>query len=468
MAELTKERAREILWRRGELGYLMTTTQRQALHMIRSGSSRYYLLRCTRRYGKTFLLAILAYMVAIAKPGALIRYVAPSKLAGRQFVRPAFDWVASRAPEWAKPRFNTMDNCWKWPNGSICYLGSAETMRDVEAMVGTACDLALVDECGKYTTGFLTHLIKSVLRPQFLTTKGITVMASTPPISRAHDFTAWSAEAMERGCMARYTIDDIDHVPDEEKALLIADNGGIDAPEVRRELYCEDVIDIERAVVPEFAKAREHIVRPAKPPRFRKTYTVADFGFNDLTAVLFAYHDFERAKVVIEDELVFRFKSGLEVGRAVLAKEQELWGHENKPRRYADAPAQLLADLSHPTLGPGISFAPCIKEGAESALNVMRMAVGRHEVEIDPKCVTLLAHLEFATWNLMRTSYDRHEDHGHWDMIDALKYTVRHVARNHNPEPHLLPEHVGRQDVLLPPRRVQPSSLAHALNRGRA
>ncbi len=442
VTSLSREVAIAHAWRKGLLRYLMTRTQSDAYDKILALSGTVFVLRCTRRFGKTLMLALLCWMQALRRPGSIIRYVAPSKLAGRQFVIPAFDWVAKRAPAALRPRFRVQDNAWVWPNGSVCHLGSAETMDDIEKQVGTECHFAAIDEAGKYRAGLLTHLIRSVLRPQFLTTGGKMVIASTPPISRAHDFTAWVADAMERGALATYTIDDIDHISAEEKASAIAELGGQDAAEVRREFYCEDVVDETRAIVPEFAKVKAAVVREPVIPEWRDVYTVMDTGFHDLTACLFAYWDFARAKIVVEDELEFHGAAGLDVGYAVKGREAALWGPDVKPFRYADMPPQSLSDIANPLLGPGIAFAPVAKHDADAALNNLRMAVQRSEIEIHPRCVHLISHLEYGTWNLTRTSFDRVEKFGHWDFVDAAKYLVRHVQRRRNPNPWVTPDKV--------------------------
>jgi hypothetical protein len=324
-------------------------------------------------------------------------------------------------------------------------------MNDVERQVGTECHLALVDECGKYQTGLLTHLIRSVLRPQFLTTGGHILLASTPPISGAHDFTAWTVDAAERHALQTFTIDDVDHISEDEKLSAIADLGGPTAPEVRRELYCEDVVDETRAIVPEFARVKDTIVVARERPEYVDTYISADFGFSDLTVCLFAYWDFARARLVIEDEIAMHYASGLEVGHAIVAKEKALMrdGRVGSITRVADAPLQLLADLAHPTLGCGLPFGPAVKDDAEASLNFLRTEMGRGRIEIHPRCTVLISHLQFGTWNLNRTSFDRSEKYGHWDAIDALKYLLRSVARLRNPEP-LIGKGVSEQTHFIP------------------
>jgi hypothetical protein len=246
-------------------------------------------------------------------------------------------------------------------------------------------------------------------------------------------------KAAATGDLYKYTIYDAPHIPREKADEYVNEAGGPDSPTARREYFAEIVIDETHAIVPEFSRVKADIVVERERPEYYDAYVSADFGFHDLTVVLFSYWDFARARLVIEDEISMQGASGIEVGMAVAAKERALWPGI-KPTRVADAPAQLLADLAHPTLGPGVAFGPARKDDAEAALNALRMEIGRKRVEIHPRCKTLTSHLEYGTWNSSRTSYDRAEGYGHWDAIDALKYLLRSVARLRNPEPTIRPE----------------------------
>ena len=419
----------------GDLRPIMTRTQRLAFKLLRAMAALHtiFVIDCTRRWGKTFFAAMLVHMEAMRGRDRIIRYVAPTKLHGRQFVIPAFAWLHAQLPECDRPRFLVQDNTWLWPNGSRCHLGSAETMGDVEAQVGTACHLAVLDEAGKIRSDLLRHLVRSVLRAQFLTTGGNIVIASTPALTPAHYLTILVAEAESVGAMARYTIDDCDHVPEHERTKMIDDLGGRMSTEVRRELYCEHVPEKSRLIVPEWMDVEaDCIVDIQSPPRFRDWYASGDFGFEDLSIVLYAWFDFGEQCIVVEHEVVGHRVSSLEIGGD--CKALELRERITPVTRVADAPLQLLADMNSP-LGPGISFSPAMKDDADASLAQLRNEVQRRHIKINPRCTTLISHLRYGIWNERRTSFERSEGFGHWDAIDALKYLNRAVSRRRNPTP---------------------------------
>jgi hypothetical protein len=237
----------------------------------------------------------------------------------------------------------------------------------------------------------------------------------------------------------RYTIDDCDHISPEMRAETIEEAGGLKSPEARRELYCEHVPDRDWLIVPEYLDVRDEIVCDSPIPDYRQWYTVADMGFEDLSVALLAYYDFRRAKIVIVDEVALHRVSGLTFGHSVKLMEQRYPEAADTSHRYADGTAQLLADIADKTFGPGLAFALPLKDDALASLNGMRMRVAQKQIEINPRCKTLLAHLECGTWNSARSSYDRMEGFGHWDAIDALKYLCRMVDTRKNPTPALLP-----------------------------
>ena len=424
---------------RGDLRVIMTRTQRKAYALFRSMMALFtiFVVDSTRRWGKTFWCAMLVHMDAMSGPNRIIRYVAPTKLHGRQFVAPAFAWLFAQLPADVRPKFVLQDSTWIWPNGSVCHLGSAETMSDVEAQVGTACHLAVLDEAGKVRSDLLKHLVRSVLRAQFLTTGGNIVVASTPAISAAHYLTELVAEAEANNTLARYTIDDCDHVSIHEREKMIADLGGRQSTEVRRELYCEHVTERTRLIVPEWMDVEAECLLERPVPDFKDWYVVGDLGFEDLSVVLFAWYDFAKHQIVIEDEIAMHQESGLAVGYAVKEKEASL-GITN-PKRFADGTAQLLADLASTRFGPGLPFGLPPKDDSDAAVNAMRMHIQRKHVVINPRCKVLLSHLRYGIWNARRSDFERQDGFGHWDAIDALTYLLRVVNWKRNPAPTLLP-----------------------------
>jgi hypothetical protein len=300
--------------------------------------------------------------------------------------------------------------------------------------------------------------------PQTLTTDGRIILASSPPTSPAHALVGYVEQAEARGALVRRTIYQVPHVPREKADEYIAEAGGPESTTARREYLAEIIVDESEAIVPEFARNRDRIVCEVAAPKFRDWYCAADFGFSDLTFAIWAWYDFASARIVVEHEYEAQGTSGLEVGHAVRQIERE---HEIEPRaRVADAPAQLLADLAHPTLGPGVAFGPAIKDDADAALNRLRTEIQIGRIAINPRCKRLIAHLEYGVWATKeRRTFARHDGFGHYDAIDALKYLLRIVDRRKNPTPDVLPS-VRREDARIPPKKPTAWENAYAPRRG--
>jgi hypothetical protein len=424
----------------GDLRLAMTRTQRLAVRKLHAKRHPIFFLDCSRRWGKTVFLVLVAVMAALQTRDGIIRYGAPTKLHGRMFVTPAMSWACAMLPDRMRPRFVSQDNTWVFPStGARIILGSCETIPDCDAQVGTDCHLAISDEGAKVRSEVLEYWHKTVILPQFLTTSGTLIVGSTPAVTPAHYLGVLRARAMSTDACVRFTIDDCDHISSEMKAETLAESGGPTSPTARRELYCEHVPDRDWLIVPEFMDVRADIVRESPLPDYRQWYTVADLGFHDMSVGLLAFYDFARAKIVVWDERVTHRESGLVFGFAVKEMESQWPGAREKSYRFADGTAQLLADIADETYGPGIAFALPIKDDSDASLNGMRMRVGRKQIEIHPRCKTLLAHLECGVWNRARSSYDRMEGFGHWDAIDALKYLCRMIDTTHNPTPSIMP-----------------------------
>lgn len=429
----------EAALRQGDTRVLMYRHQIRASRILDAmGPFEWAFLLWSRRAGKTEVCALNVHRDAL-RPLSIIRYAAPSKYHARTFILPAFARIAERLPEHLRPKYNAMDSLFEWPNGSRCIIGSCETRRDVEVQKGTSCHRAYIEEAGIIDPSLLEYLIADVLNPQFLTTGGNGAIVGTPPKLDLPEHPFWEhfEKCAAAGRAMRLTIDEVTHIPDEMKSAAIEAGGGMKSNSVRREYYVERVDDKEFKIVPEWDAVGDECTAEVEPAEWRDWYVAGDFGFHDLTGVLFAWYDFERARIIVEDEIAMQGASGLDIGYEVARKEAQL-GIVPKAR-VADAPEQMLADLSHMTLGPGVSFGPAMKDDAEASLNSLRMEIAKKRIIVNPRCKTLLRHLKFGCWNERRSSFERIDGFGHWDMIDALKYLNRAIPRKRNPAPVLLP-----------------------------
>ena len=84
----------------------------------------------------------------------------------------------------------------------------------------------------------------------------------------------------------------------------------------------------------------------------------------------------------------------------------------------------------------GLRFIATRKDDADAALNNMKIMLQNEKIIINPRCRTLITHLESAVWNKSKSSFERSADFGHFDAIDSLKYMVRNVQQQKNPYPN--------------------------------
>ena len=61
--------------------------------------------------------------------------------------------------------------------------------------------------------------------------------------------------------------------------------------------------------------------------------------------------------------------------------------------------------------------------------------ISEKRIIINPRCKTLVSHLENATWDKNRREFLRSGDYGHYDFVDALAYLVRNLDDGRNPYP---------------------------------
>jgi len=438
-------------WMRGDLGHLLSRRQRRAVAKMRAAGARRFVFVWTRRGGKSRVKCSFAIEECLRHPGHIVKYGAPTQDMAREIVVPLMTELleGARAAGIAVV-FNTQAMRWTFANGSTIKLAGCDGL-NANRLRGTAAHLVIVDEAGFVDN--LDYVVNDVLRPQLITTGGRMILSSTPPKTPSHPFEFYAASAKASGAIDECTIDEVcadadSHISPTERDEAIADAGGRGSTTCKREYFCRFETDERSAIIPEWSAHADEVVKAIEPPAHRTRWVSADFGFSDLTFVVFAWTDWEKARIVVEDELVFEAKGAVTVGEAIVTKERELWGHDKPSLRVADASNQLLATLHE----MGVEFAPVVKTDADAALTTLRTYVQRHRVVIHTRCKALIAHMAHGIWNERRTSFARiGEGLGHFDGIDALKYLVRHADLRANPTPDARPEGVTRNDwVALP------------------
>lgn len=427
------ERPEEIIgecWRLGELSYKLRDYQIPVYEAInRPGLS--VVINCARRFGKTTTMLLDAVEYAIKNPGASIGFIAPTQKQIRGIVRPIMRMIFEDAPDHLRPQFNNLDAVYHFGNQSTIRLagtdgGHAEGLRGYDLSRGYVDEAGMADD--------LKYIIHDILRPQTLTNGGKIIVASTPPRSPGHYFSFLCEEARTRGNLVEFTIYDNKSITPEKVAEYKAECGGEHTTTWRREYLAQHVIEESASILPEFHNVRGEVVREwPMPPSFHPVAAM-DVGFRDNTAYLCGYVDFLAKKLIVTHEMVAPRLRTDQIAERVAGIEKEAFPGRKMYARFSDVDLRLVEDLSSLH---SLNFIPTDKDFKEGAINEVRVRLSNRQIIIHPRCKELIFQCAVGVWNKNRSGFERTEETGHCDAIDALVYLVRNAPWNANPYPSL-------------------------------
>lgn len=434
--KFTKEELTQEAWKRGNLAYKLYDYQvvlYEALwKAITNPSCVKYVLKCSRRWGKSTLLCLIAIEFCLRKPGAQLRFTAPTAKALKKITLPIFRMLCKDAPDQFKPVYKTMEQMWLFPNGSEIHMAGTDN-GNAESLRGTASDLNLIDEAGFATD--LDYVLRDILMPQTLTTGGKTLLASSPARTPAHDFTEISRECEVDGYFQKFTIYDNPSISQATRDLYAKESGGYESTTWLREYECKDVVDESLAIIPEWKDEYIKEIPRDEYYGYYHKYVGMDLGRIDQTALVLGPWLFRDATLYIEDEIIMEGTTWTTetLKSELLKKEKELWGEQKPFRRISDNNnPHLINDLSSLY---NVWFMQTDKDALEAMVNAVRELVARGQLIVHPRCTNLIGCLRWGVWDQKRKGFDRSKKLGHFDALAALIYLVRNLARNSNPIP---------------------------------
>jgi len=443
-----------MLYKRGVLHWKLKPEQKIMYDAIYATPSNLFVINCSRRLGKSYMLCLICDEYARQVPGAQVKYAAPTRKQVREIIKPIYSKMLLGCPENFKPWWNTMDSAWVYPNGSKISIVGCD-LNSIDRLRGEETDLCAIDEAGLIQED-LGYIVRDIILPQTLTVNknkhplaGKIIMASTPPKSPAHPFVSYIAQAEVSGLnnYIHMTIYDNSMITEELINEYAKDSGCVVennkivrmSTTFKREYMAEIITEETYSIIPEYESAEKDVVILYKRPPYFDAYVSMDPALIDLTAVLFGFWDFLRNKLVIEDEIVINYKDGYntdKLARLICEKERELWGDQAPFLRVMDCNQQLCQDLN---VLHGLNFTVSQKDDKEAAVNAVRLLIYSRQIEIHPRCKSLRAHLKYGIWDNKKRKFERSGDFGHFDCIDALVYMVRNLSRRRNPYPSYIP-----------------------------
>jgi hypothetical protein len=439
---VSKQQALRELWNRGNLSWKLDAGQKELYNLYYSNLHRQMTWLLARRSGKSFCLAVLAIEQCLRKPNSLVKFLSPTKTQIDNNLRPIFKKILADCPNDLAPNYVGRQYIYFFKNGSEIQLAGTDSGH-AEKLRGGDSDLWIIDEAGSCDN--LQDIIRDILLPTTLISKGKGLLASTPPKDPEHDFIKILERSEINGSLIKKTVLDNPRITKEDIDELIIELGGIDSDACQRELFCKIIKDSSIFVLPEFdEELQKQVVRDWPKPPFYDAYVGMDLGGKDLTVVVFGYYDFRADKIIIEDEIVMDFrKNGNHLGKLtqdIKNKEEDLY--TNIYTNEVKKPYLRVSDIDYIVtneiykLSEGlINFQTAKKDDNDSAINNMRLLLSSKKIIIHPRCKTLIQHLKNVKWKKDRRSFARSVDDGHFDAVDALKYLVRHVNTGKNPYP---------------------------------
>lgn len=443
------------------------------------GLMRCFVLDIGRRWGKTFLVALIRIEDCLRNKRA-ITYATAYEKDIVEIIQPMIEDILADCPDELAPKWVAQRGHWLFPNGSTLKLVGID--KNPRGLRGKSSDGFNVTEAGYVKN--LGRTIGNVVYPQFQRRPwALLILESNAPEDPEHDFDrVFVPDARRRNAHVFRTIDDNTAISEDEKQEFIEATAAATSPEdARREYYGERYRDPKRFVIPEYDDVS--CVGTVRRPNYAKCFVAGDPGMADMFGLVWGYWHFELAKLVIERDWAKANAPDLEVAAVIREYERELWGTEhrepanlrherndeqpiidvhnaqrtrggllwktpftaftywdgrefvpNPARRFCDRDKRFVANMR---AEHEIAFESIDNSEPEAQANSLRTAIRRGQILIAPECTQLREHLKNAKWDEKRTKWERHPQYGHYDLVAALMYLWRNIDRVSDPNPPL-------------------------------
>lgn len=374
--------------------------------VIAKDTHRFRVLRCGRRFGKTFLISEEIKGVAIAKPSR-IAYIANNYQQARDIAWELLKKELRAAIiDTNEARLEIKVKTVKGGESLIVLRG----WESVENLRGQAFDFLCIDEVAMMRN-FWTNW-REVLRPTLTDRKGTALFASTPK-GFNHFYDLANLELTDQDFKSfHFTSYDNSHIPVEEldkaKATL--------PPEVFAQEYEASFQKTTGLVYKEFSREK-HLYSELpflKEIRYDKLFAI-DFGYRNPAAVLDVRFDGE--KLYVEDEWYKRERTDIQIAEYVaLCKPKEV---------YPDPENQgAIEELRR----KGLNVKEVVKgkDSVKSGIQSVRELLIRGDLMINKRCINTIAEFEMYSYDDDVPERNEKEnplkanDHA----LDALRYLV--------------------------------------------
>lgn len=461
----SQKKNKDDLWYKGDLRFLLHDAQKIIYDdFYNRNTERETVLLCARRFGKSFLGLILCLEYAIRNPRVIVRFIPPEIKQAYGIVTPSMGKLEQLWPH-GLIQYVASERSWKIGRGSWLYLGGFDSQKD--ASRGSEASFIVCDEAGFTNPDQYNYILKSVLKPQMLTTRGKMLILSTPSKYPDHPFmTDTVALAKHTGKLHKYTIYDNPMLNAEQIAEAKADCGGEDTEDWKREYLCEVIRSTTITVLPKWDGS---LVQEFEPHPYSYRAIVGDFGgVIDKTVIhAISYHYMGPSSGVVQfiDERVYEPNTSTIEIVAGIKELHEKWIKTGKAERqdevcYLDCPGQLQVDLNNQH---GLNVRIPLKDDFHAGINLINIFINQHRIAVHPRCSFTAMSFESARFNDRRTDYVRNAVLGHCDAIASAIYGIRMIDKTRNGNPDAPVDKQVQAWWNKPPKKDDRAQVANAI-----
>lgn len=435
-------RSKDDLWYRGQLRFLLHEAQRVIYDSYYQTNDKETVILASRRFGKSFLGVILCLEFAIRNTSTITRFIPPEIKQAWQILMPTMMKLESSWPT-GLVRYVANEKAWRIGQNSWLYLGGFDSQKDAQR--GGEASLIVCDEAGFTNGEEYNYILKSVLKPQLLITRGRIVHLSSPSREPDHPFLQETVtEAQLANKLHRYTIYDNPMLTAEDIESAKRDCGGEHTFAWRTEYLCQIVRDATLMVVPCWSPK---FIGEWEPETWHYRVIVGDMGGVTDKTVLYALacdYDVTKPRIWVLDERVYEPNTTTRDIAQGFRELTALWMdsctlEDKDDVAYFDCPGQTQVDLQSEHK---LSVKLPIKDNFHAGIGALNDLVSASQLWVHKRCTFAAMSLNNGRLNERRTDYMRTEALGHCDGIAALIYGIRHINTKTNGKP---PDYVDRE-----------------------
>jgi hypothetical protein len=339
-----------MLWLAGDLSFLMHAGQRRLRDQFHAWRKidqieltheagalpLVFAVKGGKRFGKTTCALWIAHEVAIwfaAKYGKPIsmRYTSAFQKNIEEIVGSVAPTAFETAPPSCEPSYHgkrgPLPAGFYWPTqgptlGARLALAGLDMNKN--ALRGLGNDLDFVSEAGFVDN--LEYTVRNVLIHQYQQRPWARMMVETsaPEVLGTDWELTILPDAERRSACFSATIEDNSRLSRREKDFWIGQAGGRGHPNCEREYFNVIAGDPEIQCFPEFS--RDTHVKHVEVPSHAVCITADDPGFRHLYGKVWAFYDFDNARLVVQDSWTGSNSSSSRAACVSAAREFDLWG----------------------------------------------------------------------------------------------------------------------------------------------